>query len=307
MITLSHLHKSFGDFLAVNDLSLEIKEGEILGFLGPNGAGKTTTIRLICGLLEADKGQILWNGSPKRSTASIGVCSQENIYWPRLTGKEQLVFQAKIYGLSTSLGEQRATDLLKKLGLTAKANVLAEKLSGGMKRRLNIALALVHDPSVLILDEPEAGLDPQSRILVRELIRELGQSKTIILTTHNMDEAERLADRVAIIDHGQLLKVGRVSDLKLLLGEEDVMELLLDIESGAEMQLADFALRLDLVEESLSLRDNRLSIKRAGVMDILPKTIKGLKERGVGVLEVSMRPKTLEDVFIHLTGRGLRE
>ena len=307
MITLSHLHKSFGDFLAVNDLSLEIKEGEILGFLGPNGAGKTTTIRLICGLLEADTGQILWNGLPKRSTTSIGVCSQENIYWPRLTCKEQLVFQAKIYGLSTSLGEQRATDLLKKLGLTAKANVLAEKLSGGMKRRLNIALALVHDPSVLILDEPEAGLDPQSRILVRELIRELGQSKTIILTTHNMDEAERLADRVAIIDHGQLLKVGRVSDLKLLLGEEDVLELLLDIESGAEMQLADFALRLDLMEEWLSLRNNRLSIKRAGVMDILPKAIIALKERDIGVLDVSMRPKTLEDVFIHLTGRGLRE
>ena len=199
MITISHLRKNFGNLVAVDDLSLTINQGEILGLLGPNGAGKTTTIRMLCALLESDGGEIQWGSSADLSEL-VGFCPQENLYWPRLTCLEQLIFLGKMHGMSTVGAHDRALELLKMLGLSGKADVYASKLSGGMQRRLNIALALIHDPPVLILDEPEAGLDPQSRILVRDLIRSLASQKTVIITTHNMDEAERLSDRVAIID-----------------------------------------------------------------------------------------------------------
>ena len=229
VLQTEHLTKRYGPLTAVDDLSLEVHEGEVFGFLGPNGAGKTTSISMMCGLLKPDAGRVLIHGQlvhggAPEVRARVGVCPQETVLWEKLTALEQLEFVGTLYGVTPRTARQRGGVLLETLGLSAKSNELAGKLSGGMKRRLNLALALIHDPQILVLDEPEAGLDPQSRVLVREFIRSLARKKTVILTTHNMDEAERLADRVAIIDHGRLLVVDTPDELKRTVGEGDVLE-----------------------------------------------------------------------------------
>jgi ABC-2 type transport system ATP-binding protein len=213
-----NLTKRFGEQAAVDHIDLEVNPGEILGFLGPNGAGKTTAIRIICGLLKPDEGQVLFNGLPLHEIPDgkslLGICPQENVHWERLTCLEQLVFMGEMYGLPHRESSLRSRDLLNQLGLLPQSGKQARRLSGGMKRRLSIALALVHNPDVLILDEPEAGLDPQSRVLMREFIRAMAGSRTIILTTHDMDEAERLAQRVSIIDQGKILITDSPANLK---------------------------------------------------------------------------------------------
>jgi len=213
-----NLTKRFGELFAVDHINLEVNPGEILGFLGPNGAGKTTAIRMFCGLLKPDEGEVLFNGLPLHSLPDgkslLGVCPQENVHWERLTCLEQMVFTGEMYNLPRKLAKSKSIEILGQLGLAPHSGKQARRLSGGMKRRLNIALALVHDPAVLILDEPEAGLDPQSRILMREFIKGLAGTRTIILTTHNMDEADRLSTRVAIIDQGKILRVDTPENLK---------------------------------------------------------------------------------------------
>ena len=223
------LTKRFGDLVAVSGLSLEVYQGEVFGFLGPNGAGKTTSINMICGLLKPDAGSVwllgqLLQGGDQGLRRTVGVCPQEIVLWERLTCLEQLIFMGQMYGLSASRAGASARHLLEVMELADKAKVQARKLSGGMQRRLNLAMALVHDPQIVVLDEPDAGLDPQSRVKVREYIHSLARVKTVILTTHNMDEAERLADRVGIIDHGKLLVLDTPQALKARLGEGDVLE-----------------------------------------------------------------------------------
>lgn len=309
MISISHLRKQFGDLVAVDDLSLEIQTGEIFGFLGPNGAGKTTTIRILCGLLASDSGEIRWNDKPEIQPSSIGLCTQENIYWPRLNCWEQLLFMGRMHSLPKEVVESSANELLELLGLQDKRKVLAEKLSGGMKRRLNIALALIHDPQVLVLDEPEAGLDPQSRILVRDLITSLAEKKTVILTTHNMDEAERLAHRVAIIDKGQLLKLDTVEKLKHSIGEGDLLEIQLDIPEGTKTSEEKIHLvkALEKTVKQVGVHENTLQIRSRNAMKTLPEIARVLKEQQFLMKGFHLRENTLEDVFINLTGRGLRE
>ena len=230
VIQTHKLTKRYNGLTAVDDLSLEIHKGEVFGLLGPNGAGKTTSISMICGLLQPDAGEVLIQGQPVHGDdvevrSRVGVCPQEVILWEKLTCLEQLEFVGEMYSVPRKVSRQRGGELLETLGLTEKADQLASTLSGGMQRRLNLALALVHDPEILVLDEPEAGLDPQSRVLVREYLRSLAHQKTIILTTHNMDEADRIADRVAIIDHGKLLVLDTPEALKRSIGEGDVLEL----------------------------------------------------------------------------------
>jgi ABC-2 type transport system ATP-binding protein len=204
------LTKRYGELVAVNNLSLDIYKGEVFGFLGPNGAGKTTSISMMCGLLKPDAGRVLVHGQPIAGGAAsvrtrVGICPQEIIVWSHLTCIEQLQFIGEMYGVHGHEARRSGERLLEDLGLVEKRNKQARTLSGGLQRRLNLALALVHDPDIVALDEPEAGLDPQSRVAVRGYIRQLARKKTVILTTHNMDEADRLADRVAIIDQGELL------------------------------------------------------------------------------------------------------
>jgi ABC-2 type transport system ATP-binding protein len=249
VLRATDLTKRYGDLVAVDHLSLDVRRGEILGFLGPNGAGKTTTLRMLCGLLSPDSGRVELDGrrvaaGSARASRTIGVSPQAVSIWEMLTCREQLMFMGRMYDLPRRAAAARADQLLASFGLLDKADRLGRTLSGGMLRRLSIALALVHEPEVLLLDEPQAGLDPQSRVLVREYIRRLAGRTTVIVTTHDMEEAEKLSDRVCIIDRGRILALD---------------------------------------------------------------TVDGVKAAGGGGGGRAMPAATLEDVFIRLTGRGLRE
>jgi ABC-2 type transport system ATP-binding protein len=312
VLQAEHLTRRYGALTAVDDLSLEVGEGEILGFLGPNGAGKTTSISMMCGLLRPDAGRVLIHGQRVHGGAAevrarVGVCPQEAILWEKLTALEQLEFIGSLYGISPRNARQRGGALLEALGLSSKANQLAGKLSGGMKRRLNLALALVHDPQILVLDEPEAGLDPQSRVLVREYIRSLARKKTIVLTTHNMDEADRLADRVAIIDHGRLLVVDTPEALKQTVGTGDVLEV--DIAEAPPGTVADPAAAVIAARffADVSVVNHTLAVRGRGLVERLSELLQALAAAGVQTSNVRLRVSTLEDVFLSLTGRRLRE
>ena len=305
------LTKRYGDLVAVNDLSLDIYEGEVFGFLGPNGAGKTTSISMMCGLLKPDAGRVLVHGQAiAGGTASVrtrvGICPQEIIVWSHLTCIEQLQFIGEMYGVGGQEARRRGERLLEDLGLVEKRNKQARTLSGGLQRRLNLALALVHDPDIIALDEPEAGLDPQSRVAVRSYIRQLARKKTVILTTHNMDEADRLADRVAIIDQGELLVLDTPQALKRSVGEGDVLEIALTgDDAGREQALAALAgLKRDAV---VSAANGALHVRARNAVALLPLIVENLEAAGVPFGEVRLRENTLEDVFIHLTGRRLRQ
>jgi len=305
------LTKRYGDLTAVQDLTLEVYEGEVFGFLGPNGAGKTTSINMMCGLLKPDAGRVLVRGAPMDKgdvevRARVGVCPQDIVLWERLTCLEQLQFIGQMYGLDGRLARRRGEQLLDDLDLVAKRKVQARALSGGMKRRLNLALALVHDPEIVVLDEPEAGLDPQSRIKVREYIQSLARRKTVILTTHNMDEADRVADRVAIIDHGELLVLDTPEALKRSVGEGDVVEIDLD-GPGDNGRRAAAAVEPLVSRAWLDEERRQLTVRALNAVSALPAILDALEANGLRASDMRVRKNTLEDVFIQLTGRRLRE
>jgi len=306
MIKIEGLTRRFGEFTAVDGLNFDIFQNEIFGLLGPNGAGKTTTINMICGLLPPSEGKITFqNDNGKDHKSLIGYCPQENIFYPKLTCLEQLLFMGQMYGFPLKEVKTRAIELLTLMGLEDKTNKWANSLSGGMKRRLNICLALIHNPEILILDEPEAGLDPQSRILVRDFIKSFGKEKTIILTTHNMDEADRLADRVAIIDHGKLLLMDTPQNLKRRVGEGDILELV--VEKYDENAIKLFEENLASLSLKVKINKESVLIQHSNIVEKLP-AIKSLAEAdGLSISEIRLRETTLEDVFIHLTGRNLRQ
>ncbi len=305
-LQIQNLTKRYESLTAVDNISFDIFRNEIFGLLGPNGAGKTTTINMICGLLPATTGSVLFNDYAGKDLKSlIGYCPQENIFYPKLTCLEQLLFIGKMYGLSSKLIKNRALTLLDFLGLKDKTNVRASKLSGGMKRRLNICLALIHNPEILVLDEPEAGLDPQSRILVRDFIKNFGKERTIILTTHNMDEADRLADRIAIIDYGKLLLLDTPRNLKSTVGEGDILEIC--FENGTDEEIKRVSEKISLLSVSVKANPGSVLIKHPNIIEHL-SAIKNIADStGLTISEFKLRENTLEDVFIHLTGRSLRQ
>lgn len=307
------LTKRYGAFTAVDGLSLEIQRGEVFGFLGPNGAGKTTSIQMLCGLLTPDAGWVRLNGVPIQRRAArtqVGVCPQQVVVWEKLTCLEQLIFIGQVYGLEAAEARRRGLKLLDDLGLAEKRDQLAGRLSGGMRRRLNLALALVHEPEIVILDEPEAGLDPQSRVRVREYLQSLARRKTVILTTHNMDEAERLVDRAAIIDHGRLLALDTPQALKQRLGGGDVLELRLEpVDPSRPLDPAAVPTALCPLQPDLQITQtgDLLHLRGLGLVSLLPRLLATLDSVGLCPSETRLRTNTLEDVFIQLTGRSLRE
>ena len=312
VLQTQNLTKYYGSLTAVKELNLEIQRGEIFGLLGPNGAGKTTSINLMCGLLKPDAGRVFIhgkavNGGDADIRSRVGVCPQNTILWGKLTCLEQLEFIGEMYGVPRKKARQYGQELLEVMGLSEKRNRLASTLSGGMQRRLNIILALVHDPDILVLDEPEAGLDPQSRVLVREYIREWARQRdrTVILTTHNMDEADRMAGRVAILDHGELLVLDTPEALKRKVGEGDVLEIDLDGDQGLPLQKGLEAI-LKLAPQT-SLVGRTLVIRAKAAVDLLTPITETLRTAGFQPGEIRLRENTLEDVFIALTGRRLRE
>jgi ABC-2 type transport system ATP-binding protein len=309
-LEVRNLLKNFGELIAVDHLSLQVNRGEVFGFLGPNGAGKTTCIRMMCGLLRPSQGEVLINGKEvppdrnRETRAKVGICPQENILWNKLSCFEQLVFSARMYDVSRTEARARADHMLQIMGLASKRDKMAATLSGGMKRRMNVIMAIMHDPEILVFDEPEAGLDPQSRLLVRDFIRETARNKTVIVTTHNMDEAERIADRVAIIDSGKLLRLDTPDNLKRSIGEGDILEMRLsdgnpEGANRAEKQLKELGFEVKGMEDGWILRSMDLVSRILEIHQVLQK-------EKIEIREMKIRQNTLEDVFIHLTGKSLR-
>ncbi len=218
-IVIKHLTKKYEDVKALDDVSLIVEKGELFGLLGPNGAGKTTTINILCGLIKPTSGTaIVGSFDVQKETARvkelIGVCPQETAIYPYLTGSENVELFGNLHSMTKENIKSRRNMLLEKLGLTHEAKRKAEKYSGGMKRRLSLILALIHDPQIAFLDEPTVAMDPQSRHAVWDFIKELKkEGKTIILTTHYMEEAEALCNRVGIVDHGKLIAIGSPKEL----------------------------------------------------------------------------------------------
>jgi len=303
-IQISGLTKKFGNLTAVDGVNLSIKKGEMLSLLGPNGAGKTTTIKMLCCLLEPTAGTATVMGydvqkEPLAVKEIIGISPQETAIAGHLNAWENLALISGIYGLSKEETKKRSEELLKLMELTKRAKDQARKLSGGMQRRLNIAMALISDPQVLFLDEPTLGLDPQARRSTWKQIKELKGKKTILLTTHYLEEADALADRIAIIDGGKIIALGTSQELKDSVYDTQVMEVKAkNITFDVIERLKEMYSEVRSIENGVEIVDRELSFDE--VVDYL-------RSQGVSIYSVSLKQPTLDDVFLKLTGKGLRE
>lgn len=303
------LRKSFGDLQAVNGVSLHIAPGETYGLLGPNGAGKTTTISMIAGLLQADGGEVRVGGdliTPKAvgPKARMGLVPQELAIYPDLTAAENLAFFGRLYGMRGDDLKARVNRVLEVVGLTDRADDLTKEFSGGMKRRLNIGIGLLHSPELLILDEPTVGVDPQSRNAILEAVEELsGAGMAVLYTTHYMEEAERLCDRVGIIDQGEIKAEGTRRELVQLVGQKDRVS----IEGNGPIGEAVRVLAgSDGVSEA-SADDHRISLLVEDAGARLATLLSAASSVGLSVTGVEIEEPNLEAVFLHLTGKALRD
>ena len=302
------LIKRYGDRTVVDDVGFSIAPGETYGLLGPNGAGKTTIILMLCGLLRRDAGTVRvldrdLDAKPRFVQGAIGYVPQNLAIYPDLSPVENLRVFGRLHGLRGAALAERIDDVLETIGLTERADDRAEEFSGGMKRRLNIGIGLLHEPSLLILDEPTVGVDPQSRDAILASVDQLGATGIAVLyTTHYMEEAERLCDRVGIVDHGRLVAEGTRRELVALVGEHDHVRL--SLESGEEAA----AERLQAVPGVVKLTssDHMLDLSLPEAHRALPSILSAANDVGARVLSVEVVEPDLEAVFMHLTGRALR-
>jgi len=309
LIQIDRLRKCYDTLVAVDDVSFDVRDGEIFGLLGPNGAGKTTTISMICGVLQPDGGRVLIDDrniwiEPKKVKMHLGVVPQEIAVYEDLTARDNLSFWGSLYALSGPELTHRIDETLSRVGLAERAGDKVSTFSGGMKRRLNLCMGLLHRPKFLLLDEPTVGIDPQARLNIIEVIREVAAAGTTVLyTTHYMDEAEQLCDRIAIIDHGRILALGTLAELTRRAGEAEVLRLTGPFDDET---LRD---RLAAIPGSRILRIGGGSAVLAvesdgpGLLGILPR----LLDADLGIEDVSIQRPNLQNVFIALTGRDLRD
>ncbi len=313
-ISVRNLVKKFGDLVAVNNVSFDIRNGEIFGFLGPNGAGKTTTINILVTVMKPTEGQAFVAGynvieEPVKVREKIGVVFQDNTADRNLTGWENLYIHGLIYGLKGNDLKRRIEDALEFAELTRFKDVPVKNYSGGMMRRLEIARALMHSPEVLFLDEPTIGLDPQTRAKIWEYIRMLRKEErvTIFMTTHYMDEAEELCDRVAIIDHGKIMAMGSPDELKSSLGG-DMIYIKVSGYSDAIRKFADEVIREDIALSYKIIEVEDLvafSVKHAS--KVIPIIFELANIFNIKIEEIKYTQPSLGDVFLHYTGRELRD
>ncbi len=302
---------------ALDGVSFSVKKGEIFGLLGPNGAGKTTTIKTICTLIQPTSGEVFVNGhnvtrEAQKARQDLGVMltGERTLYW-KLTGRENLEYFSALYHMDRNRAGERIQYLLKLVGLQERQDTLVENYSTGMRIRLSFAKAILHEPPVILLDEPTMSLDPQSARLIREIIREMrDQGRTILLTTHYMEEADQLSDRVAVIDHGKIIAMAPPNELKESVMKSDVIE----VEAqNISQETVDKLRSIPTVSEVVSSIDEASSLK--GVIkihsshgkNVIPEMLGALVKGGVEVSNVKIATPTLEDVFISLTGRALRD
>lgn len=309
VLDCADLRKSFGELTAVDGVGFHIARGETYGLLGPNGAGKTTTISMLCGLLRRDDGDVFVDGKPLtvnsvEAKRAIGFVPQDIAIYPDLTARENLLFFGRLYGLASSELSQRADEVLDVIGLRDRGNDRSEEFSGGMKRRLNIGIGLLHRPQLLVLDEPTVGVDPQSRNAILESVEALSvEGMAVLYTTHYMEEAERLCDRIGIIDHGRLVAEGTRRELIELVGGQDRIRL----RALGDLEAAAAALRSlpDVREAAVSAHGIDVIAEHAA--DALPRVLGKVASTGASVSNVSVEEPNLESVFLHLTGRALRD
>lgn len=311
ILQANNLVRKFGDLLAVDNVSFDIQEGEIFSLLGPNGAGKTTTISMLSTLLAPTSGDARINGfsiinDNMQVRKYIGIVPQEIALYDDLTAMENLHYWGRLYDLGGRELEQRVQEVLQQIGLSDRAKDRVKTYSGGMKRRVNIAAGLLHKPKLLFMDEPTVGIDPQSRRMILDMVKELNQQgMSILYTTHYMEEAQELSDRVGIIDHGKLIAVGTQPELTQQVGETDSIRIQTDAMDD-----------LPTVAEKLKGFDgiNRVIVEEGGLNLItndaessLAPIINQASQFGAHIKSIEVVEPNLETVFLHLTGRALRD
>jgi ABC-2 type transport system ATP-binding protein len=303
------LRKSYGRRLAVDGVGFTVAPGEAYGLLGPNGAGKTTTISMICGLLARDAGEVTVDGKrldtdTTGAKSAIGYVPQDLAIYPDLTARENLRFFGRLYGLGGDGLDGRVGAVLETVGLADRADERTDRYSGGMKRRLNIAMGLLHGPKLLVLDEPTVGVDPQSRNAILDSVEALGEEgMSVLYTTHYMEEAERLCDRVGIIDEGQIKAEGTRRELVALVGQRDRVVL---TATGDLDRAAAACQALEGVDEA-TREEQGIGLIVRDARRLLPRILEAATESGAVVTGVEVVEQNLEAVFLHLTGKALRD
>jgi ABC-2 type transport system ATP-binding protein len=308
-IEVKQLQKAFGGTKAVDGVSFEVRQGEIFSLLGPNGAGKTTIISMLSCLLHPDEGDALVLGHSLRKDPAgvksvLGVVPQEIALYEDLTARENLTFWGRMYGLRGAALKKRVDEVLEVIGLTDRAKEFIKKYSGGMKRRVNIGVALLHKPQVIYMDEPTVGIDPQSRRSILDSVLELKKAGTTVLyTTHYMEEAEELSNHLAIMDHGQLIASGTQAELVRIVGETDRISLTINTESSRVIEAWK---KVRGVKQVIG-NDGTLTVLADDSNLILPGLFEAAAASGVRITSVDIQAPNLEAVFLHLTGRALRD
>jgi ABC-2 type transport system ATP-binding protein len=309
VLVVDSLVRRFGDLTAVDEVSVRIAPGETYGLLGPNGAGKTTTISMVAGLIAADAGTVTITGEPMTPRATepkrhLGLVPQELAIYPDLTGRENLTLFGRLQGLRGSELKVRVDEVLALIGLADRAKDRSKEYSGGMKRRLNIGIGLLNRPTLLILDEPTVGVDPQSRNAILESVEALsGEGMAVLYTTHYMEEAERLCDRIGIIDSGRLQAEGTRDDLIRLTGGVDTIRL----SGSGDLAAAAEELRLIPGVERVDAERRSATLTVKDAPTLVAQVVGTAADCGVTLADVEITRPDLESVFLHLTGKGLRD
>ena len=308
MITVDKVSKSFGNVVALKDIGFEIKKGEIFGLLGPNGAGKTTSINILSTLMRPDSGEVTLNGVNLRlhqneGKQMIGVVPQEISLYESLSAYDNLKFWGSLYQIPSTVLETKIAAVLELVGLSDRQNDAVHTYSGGMKRRINIASAILHNPKILLMDEPTVGIDPQSRNRIFEIIESLNQQgMTIIYTTHYMEEAERLCDTIAIIDHGSVIARGTLDELKKISETKDILQI-----KTSPLDDLNLSKLRQHVALTFSHNTTELNFECKNINEQISEIITAILGSGIEIQGIETQRASLESVFLKLTGKHLRD
>ncbi len=307
ILDIRHITKSYGEIMALNNLSFALKKGEIMGLLGPNGAGKTTLISILSGTVKDFTGAVTFKGKDLFTNRLLknhmGIVPQDMAFYEELNAMDNLLFWGGLYDIPRAEIKKRAHELLDIVELSARSKEPIKNFSGGMKRRLNIAIGLIHQPELLLLDEPTVGIDVQAKVNILEIIKTVGQKGTsVIFTTHQLAEVEETCSRIAIMDKGAILADGSLDELIKIVGEKEIVEV------EGEFSAADISeiLKGTKAAEILSVSDNRVSLAFDNT-DKIPSVMERLFKHNIRVSDLKIKSPNLEAVFLKLTGRSLRD